>query len=336
MRGYKTAFILAAELGKVQAGRFYDDVADAYLKIYGYHTPFDGDLKEDHGVASDVDEEEDVDELPPNVAVERLLYYNEIRKVSRIEDVHAVKSGILIFELFQKIGYWFRTEYGGSVRTTKNKKAANFKTVFNQEALDPAAPARPRITSFYSARCYNERIKARFDARWAVVAAQVLPPGVKRPAAITVQNQVIKEAWEAETLPFQEEMQAALEAEHQAALDAHANVVAGEAPTTPEEYQLALNNAGYYLQPFIDAVAERFGMNVSLLMCGPTPDRGGAIEVHSVHSGSSKGMVPRIWPEYDRAGFEAMRRSFRQFSEHCYCERALLHDCRYSELTIFV
>jgi hypothetical protein len=55
-----------------------------------------------------------------------------------------------------------------------------------------------------------------------------------------------------------------------------------------------------------------------LMLCGPTPNRGGAIEMHSVHSGVSKGRVPRIWPDYDRAGFEATRESFRRFSEECF------------------
>ncbi|KAJ7876470.1 hypothetical protein B0H14DRAFT_2568185 [Mycena olivaceomarginata] len=59
-------------------------------------------------------------------------------------------------------------------------------------------------------------------------------------------------------------------------------------------------------------------MNVAILLCGPTPDRGGAIEMHSVHAGTSRGLVRRIWPDFDRAGFEATRRSFREFSEHCF------------------
>ncbi|KAJ7715050.1 hypothetical protein B0H16DRAFT_1477680 [Mycena metata] len=185
------------------------------------------------------------------------------------------------------------------------KKPTNFKAVFNQESLDPPAPVRPRITEFYPRRCYQERIKPRFEARWAVISKQEQPP-----AAVTVRNAVTKEAWAAESVPFQTELKAALEAEHAAAVAAHKTLVAGSTPTSPEEYHVAVNNAGFYLQPFVEVVAERFGMNVSLLMCGPTPDRGGAIEVHSVHTGVSKGLVPRIWPDFDRAGFEGMCRSF--------------------------
>ncbi|KAJ7042311.1 hypothetical protein C8F04DRAFT_1252282 [Mycena alexandri] len=293
MDGFKDDYLKAAELGKVHAGRFYDDVSDAYLKKYGYKLAFTDDLPEGEDVAEDVDEDEDVNTLSPEEALARSAHFDELRS---------------------KVGYWFRGRYGGSVQVSgKKNKPTNFKTVFNQKSLDPPAPVRARITDFYSRRCYSERIKPRFEARWAVVSKQD-----PCPAAVMVRNAVTKEDWEAESIPFQDEMKAALEAEHAAALAAYKSVVRGEAPTTPEEYQLALNNAGFYLQPFVDAAAERFGMNVSLLMCGPTPDRGGAIEVHSVHAGVSSGLVPRIWPDFDRGGFEATRRSFREFSDHCF------------------
>jgi hypothetical protein len=87
---------------------------------------------------------------------------------------------------------------------------------------------------------------------------------------------------------------------------------------TEEINASALSNAAFYLQPFVDAIQERFKMNIAILLCGPTPDRGGAIEMHSVHAGTSRGLVRRIWPDFDRAGFEATRRSFREFSEHCF------------------
>jgi hypothetical protein len=48
MTSYKDAFIKATELGKVQAGRFYDDVTDTYLKKYGYKMTYGDDLRKDH------------------------------------------------------------------------------------------------------------------------------------------------------------------------------------------------------------------------------------------------------------------------------------------------
>ncbi|KAJ6590097.1 hypothetical protein DFH09DRAFT_1307546 [Mycena vulgaris] len=290
MSDFKDGYIKAAEISLVKAGQFYDDVATAYLKKYGYNTPWNGDLDDGQDMASDVDGDEDVNVLGTEEAERRSVYYNLIR---------------------EKIAIWLRTNAGGGLKRKNGRPT--FKKLFDKPHLDPPAPVRARTLHFYSRRYYAERIKTRFDARWAAVSKLA-----KHQAAITVHNAVIKEAWAGESAPFQAEVMAALEAEHKAAMEAHATAVSGEAPTKPEEYQIALDNMGYYLQPFINAVQERFGMNVSLLLCGPVPNRGRAIEMHSVHAGTSKGMMPRIWAAFDHAGFEDARRSFRAFSEQCF------------------
>ncbi|KAJ7761477.1 hypothetical protein B0H14DRAFT_3510963 [Mycena olivaceomarginata] len=295
LEGYKDDFINATVQGKVKAGKFYDDVANDYLKKYGYKTPWDGDLKEGEEVASDVEEDEDVDAIPPAVAEMRSEYFNNLRK---------------------KIASWYRSKYGGAV--TKNKKTAmTFRQLFDKKELDPPPPVRTRVYNFYSSRFYAERIKPRFEEKWAT-QLRLCPPGEKRRARISVQNEAIKEAWLAESEAFKNEVVEALNKEYDAKVEAHKTVVESETLATPESFQIALDNAGYYLEPFINAIAQHFGMNASLLLCGPTPSRGGAIEMHSVHSGNSKGRVPRIWPDFDRAGFEAVRQSFRQFSEACF------------------
>lgn len=81
MSQYKDAYIEAAQLGQVQAGRLYDDVTDAYLKKYGYNTPYDGDLEDGQDIADDVDEDEDVDQLSPEEGEARWTYFKEVRGV---------------------------------------------------------------------------------------------------------------------------------------------------------------------------------------------------------------------------------------------------------------
>ncbi|KAF8171764.1 hypothetical protein K438DRAFT_1981917 [Mycena galopus ATCC 62051] len=297
MQAFKDDFLKATELGKVQAGRFYNDVADRYLKKYRYHTGWADDLYDGQEVASDVDEDEDVDALPVEEGEARSKYYDELRT---------------------KIGAWFRGEYGGASKSKKTQTSSS-KELFDKEELAPAAPKRGRITHFYSGRFYEQHIKVRFEARWAQLSSQPTPPGRKPPVAVTVRNEIIKECWEAESKPFQEEVIEAWKKEHAAKLVAHETAVEGRRQQRRRVSKCnALDNAGYYLQPFVNAIRTRFGMNVSLMMCGPIPERGGAIEMHSVHAGISNGLVPRIWPDYDRAGFEATRRSFRQFSENCF------------------
>jgi hypothetical protein len=132
----------------------------------------------------------------------------------------------------KKIGFWLRTEYGGSVKTKKSQ-VTTFKKMFDKAELDPPAPTRPRAPHFYSTRYYAERIKPRFNAKWAAVLKLAQPP-----AKITVQNQVIKEAWEAESDEFRAEVMAALDSEHKVALEAYATAVTGEIPTTPEGFQM--------------------------------------------------------------------------------------------------
>ncbi|KAF8133493.1 hypothetical protein K438DRAFT_1787635 [Mycena galopus ATCC 62051] len=295
MENLRDDYTAAAELGKVQAGRFYDEVADKYLKKYGYNTAWNGDLEDGQDIASDVDEDEDVDLLDPEVSKARSKYFDELRT---------------------KIGAWFRDKYGGAVKAKKNN-TSSFKTLFDKEELAPPRPQRPRVVNFYSSRYYDDRVKSRFEARWAALSRTPARPG-KPLASVAVRTLVTKECWEAESGPFKAEVQEALEKEYQTALDAYEIAVSGEAPTTPEALQIAIDNAAYYLQPFVNAIQECFKMNVSLLMCGPVPKRGGAIEMHSIHAGTSKGMVPRVWPDHDRAGFEATRNSFRRFSEQCF------------------
>lgn len=86
MESYKEDFIRATEIGKVEAGKFYDDVAHDYLAKYGYNTPWNGDLKEGADVASDVDKDEDIDSLAPAEAEARSSYFNAVRTVCLFQE----------------------------------------------------------------------------------------------------------------------------------------------------------------------------------------------------------------------------------------------------------
>jgi hypothetical protein len=234
-RGFQDDFIQAAEISKVEAGKFYDNVTAQYLKKYGYNTPYDGDLRDDQDVASDVDEDEDVNTLPAEEGEVRSAYYDEVRTI-RIWCCTHFHSIALTISCRQKIAFWFRTEYGGAIKTTKKGKKAKiptFKEIFDHGELGPVRPARPRIVNFYLNRCYEERIKARFEAKWALVKDRPMAP-----ASITVQNEVIREAWRAETPAFKAEIVEALEKEHQANLDAYEVAMSGDPPTTPEGFQM--------------------------------------------------------------------------------------------------
>ncbi|KAJ7840483.1 hypothetical protein B0H14DRAFT_3458019 [Mycena olivaceomarginata] len=256
MESYKEDFIRVTEIGKVEAGKFYDNVARDYLAKYGW--------KEGADIASDVDEDEDIDSLAPAEAEARSKYFNAVRT---------------------KAALWLRGKYGGAV-TTNKKSFCTFRQLFDRKELDPPAPVHARIHNFYSARFYNARIKPRFEEKWAAHMS-LHSPGQKLPAKITVQNEAIKESWLAESEAFKNEVLEALNKEHDAKVEMHKTVVESETLTTPESYQIALDNAGYYLEPFVNTIAQHFGMNSSLMLCGPTSNRGGAIKMHRVHSGAT-------------------------------------------------
>ncbi|KAJ7773604.1 hypothetical protein DFH07DRAFT_952651 [Mycena maculata] len=223
-----------------------------------------------------------------------------------------------------KIGVWYNSQFGGSV-ARKKAPGTSFKKLFDKKELDPPAPVKPRVLHWYSRKFYDERIKPRVVACWnAVQRAPKPPPPAKPLALIQVRNTVTREAWNAETEPFKQEVLESIREEHEVAKAAYALAVSGEAPSTAEGYNIAINNAAYYLQPFADGIHERFGMNVAIMMCGPVPDRGGRIEVRSVHSGMSNGLVPRVWSDFDRAGFDNAQRSMVEFTHHCFTEA----ECR--------
>lgn len=77
--GKSAEFLTALELSK--QGLFYDSVTQAYLDVYGYNTPWDGDLPNGASIAADVNPGEDVNELPPDVAEARNKYFYVIRTV---------------------------------------------------------------------------------------------------------------------------------------------------------------------------------------------------------------------------------------------------------------
>ncbi|KAJ7028784.1 hypothetical protein C8F04DRAFT_1265536 [Mycena alexandri] len=311
LEAHKEEFLSAAEMKTT--GSFYKRVGHLYIKKYGWDMPWnkdrpiDEEADEDDEEASEAspDSEDDVDVDADDV---------DARKVAPdVAEAHAE----YFVKLCKKIGVWYNTEYGSAM--AKKSKAIPFTKLFDRAELEPPVPVKTRVLHYYSHHFYAERVRPQVAARWAAMSRRENPPKM-----ITVRNLVTREAWLAEPQAFRDEVTAALEKEHKTALEAYSIAVSSKVPATAEEYNIALNNAAYYLQPFTDAIHERFGMNVSLLLCGPIPDRGGRIEVRSVHSGMSNGLMPRIWSDFDRGGFDFAQRSLVDFTHHCFTDE----ECR--------
>ncbi|KAJ7864264.1 hypothetical protein B0H14DRAFT_2574477 [Mycena olivaceomarginata] len=297
-QAFKDDFLAAAEIKAT--GPFYSRVGQLYLDKYGYHTAWNDDLPDGEDVADDVDPDEDVDSLDPEEADFRAAYFKQLR---------------------QKIGVWYNSNYGGGVGKALQPKS--FKQLFDKRELEPPLPVKAaRHPLLLGTLLHREDQAARRGAMGRDHA----------PAA-------------GETSGFDYGAQYGDEGGvvgGNTSIPSRGHAVLGKgAPSGIGDLQdcscqrypplllrntmcKALNHSAYYLQPFADTAHAQFGMNIAILMCGPIPDRGGRIEVRSVHAGFSNGLVPRIWSDFDRAGFDVAQRSFVAFTRNCFTEE----ECR--------
>ncbi|KAJ6451146.1 hypothetical protein C8R45DRAFT_1113690 [Mycena sanguinolenta] len=302
----KAEYLEAAEQSsagdKTAITLFYTKISRLYFIKYGT------EMEDDEDLAVDVDD-------PPDEAANEVV--NEKTRDSDVENTQAK-----LFKFVRtRIGEWYRRKYGGLLKSDK----AAFKELF-AGVLDYAQPKpqRGQLRHFYSRRYFDSRVKLRYEERMAALKRRAGHTGEKVPAPLALQNQVTKEVWDDETPAFQEEVKVAWEREYQTVLKAWQASLSDGPARTPEEFAATLENGAHYLQPFIDAVSERFGMCASLMLCGPIGKRGGAVGIQSVHSGFSKGLVPMKWPQWDKVGYAEAESRMLEFGKNCFSEA----ECR--------
>ncbi|KAJ7238450.1 hypothetical protein C8J57DRAFT_1528760 [Mycena rebaudengoi] len=222
-----------------------------------------------------------------------------VNECLEVEDAEARSKYLNTLRL--RIGAWFRAQYGNLLEEDKQAFAGMFTG--NLDGAPPR-PQRPQLTQYYSRKFYESQDDV--------------------PAVVKVRNEVTKEVWDEETEAFQAEVKASLEREYQASLAGWKSSLADSPTKSPEEMNATLQNAAFYLQPFVDVIQERFGMCASVFLAGPIGVRGGAIGVRSVHAGKTTGSVPRNWPEFDVQGFAAAEASMVLFAREHFMEA----DCR--------
>ncbi|KAJ7863884.1 hypothetical protein B0H13DRAFT_2353934 [Mycena leptocephala] len=223
-----------------------------YLLKYGYNLADNEDLA--------VDVEDPSDEDANTVVNERTLDKTNTRQYFKTKRT--------------RIGEWYRCKYGGLLKSDQ----AAFQELFTG-VLDgaPPKPQRGQLLHFYSRKCFETRVKPVYIARKEAIQRRAMYTGEKVPATLALQNQVTKEVWDDEPPAFQEEIKLAWEREYQASVKGWEASLADSPTRTPEELAASLENAAYYLQPFVDSIQERFGMSISLLLCGPIGKRGGVV-----------------------------------------------------------
>ncbi|KAJ7828220.1 hypothetical protein B0H14DRAFT_3466418 [Mycena olivaceomarginata] len=311
-----------------RAGAFYTKMAKLFVKKYGHH------------LADDQDFDVDVAD-PPDSAADEVVHevLTEEEREFRAEHHKTLRA---VRELGSAIGTG--GEYGSLLKSDETA----FKELFTG-VLDgaPPKPQRGRIVHFYSRKYYDTRIKSRVDARLASVKRRIENSGEEKPETIDIVSKVTAELWEDESAEFRHEVEVAFEHEYQQNLRAWEVSLADSPTRSPEEIAATLENAAYYLQPFVDAIQQRFGMVATVLLCGPVGMRGGRIGMqrwvvvdalitirhnthavtftqNSVHAGATLGVAPVDWPTSDWQGFQDVERSMVGFASKCFTDT----ECR--------
>ncbi|KAJ7114742.1 hypothetical protein C8R44DRAFT_740117 [Mycena epipterygia] len=312
---YKDAFMLASEAKTT--GDLYTKLAKLYTLKYGF------ELQDDEDFESDIEDPPDymADVVESGLSTEDGLFQSDYRDKLRGVSKNSNCKEAKLTDYHQRIGAWFRGQYG---TLTKETKTAFAKLFTGALAATPAKPQRGQLIHFYSRKFYDERVKARADSRYHALKRRAELAGEAPPSSIKVSNMVTVDCWDEETPAFQAEVKVACEVEYQKALKAWEASLADSPNKTPEELDACLHNAAHYLRPFIDAIQERFGMCVSILLCGPIGSRGGSVGVQSIHAGRTKAFVEQDWPECDPQGFSAAEASMISFAKEHFSEA----DCR--------
>ncbi|KAJ7694010.1 hypothetical protein B0H14DRAFT_3530918 [Mycena olivaceomarginata] len=285
------------------AGEFYIKMAKLYTVKYRFL------LNDDEDFECDVAD-------PPDWVTNKVVNEQLTPEETKLrQDYHA--------KLRDRLGGWYCTQYASLLKEDK----ATFSEIFGRLGGTRKPPRRPQLLHFYSEKRWDSHIKPRADERKRALERRAEMTGVPVPAAILIQNEVTKECWEDEPESLKEEMLREREREHEIHLKAWKESNADGPNRTPEEFSVSLKSAAHYLQPFVDIIAERYGMCVSILMVGPIGEHGGQIEMRSVHSGMTRGLVEKDWPLHDPEGFTRVQTSMVDFGHHVFSQAEREEAC---------
>ncbi|KAJ7159904.1 hypothetical protein C8R43DRAFT_1124269 [Mycena crocata] len=245
-------------------------------------------------------------------------------------------------DLHTKVGQWYHYHYR---KVTGNDNWGML--LANGEGLPVKPPRKRRVADVYYDHYYVSRVKVSFEEEWAKISARPVPEGQKKPSRVNEMNKWtgIKFAEESDVFcAMVEEMTQQENAYAHPYLPVvlalylltsalpsfrssrnfgslpHVGLVYNkESQKTLEDYDEALMHAAVALQPFADTAAQRYGMVVSILLAGPIGANGGAIEVRSVHSGTTRGLAQKTWPQADHEGFRVVVNTMLRFGILAFC-----------------
>ncbi|RDB24451.1 hypothetical protein Hypma_008435, partial [Hypsizygus marmoreus] len=284
----KDEFLAAHEAGHDAAGRFYTKVACLWLLKYGYDLPLAEDI------------EADVPDPTDDLANAPL----DFDGLDAEEDERRTK----VFKVLKnKLGQWYRHRFKVATTSTDGVK----EILNSMHDMSATRPRKPYAVDYYSSKYYEKRVKAKFDDLWN-------QSSFRPTARIAMCRDFTARCWEEEPQEFRESVEKELEEEYQQALQEYRN---GKAwlPQSAEEYDRAMEDSPQMLIPFADAISQRLGVYVAVLMVGPT--REGRIGLRSIHSTTVGSCIHKTWPEADPDGFFMVERSITAYGSRFFSKQ---------------
>ncbi|KAJ6459370.1 hypothetical protein C8R47DRAFT_1226660 [Mycena vitilis] len=266
-------------------GSVYTDVTSRFLMRYGYDLPF----------AQNV--EGNPDDNPPDLS-------------GPVDDVEQARRDDLRAKLRTKLGNWYRNRYRG-----KKVHAGAIRNILSSMQAMTGPGARPRLKPaflMYSKLHYRTRVKPEFD-KWWKVAKKTIPEKER----ISLSQDFVRTAYGKESAEFKEQME-------EEAVRAHAQDLAewkaSRQPQTPsaENYHDALETLSEVGIPLADALAERLGAQVVILVVGPVGAEQGEVCLRTVFSDTANAATSKTWAQFDHKGFTAMEASITRYGRAAF------------------
>ncbi|KAF7797721.1 hypothetical protein EIP86_008921 [Pleurotus ostreatoroseus] len=226
--------------------------------------------------------------------------------------------------LRRKIVNWFNHN---CAKVGKHHQSDTVSKLLFRLTREASKPHKLSLLQYYQREYYHSRISRAFDERFralteeyeaarATAVSNNLDFTATAPQRVAVRTNVAKTCMDSEDEEFMEQLKIDWERDMQAEAEEYQTML--RRPATAEEYQASIDAIPTILQEFANAVTEMTGLATTILLGGPIPLKGGRLEVKSLHSGQSKGLVEQQWHKADRVGFKQVCDIFQTFVNSAY------------------
>ncbi|KAF8197799.1 hypothetical protein K438DRAFT_1967359 [Mycena galopus ATCC 62051] len=266
-------------------GGVYTDATNAFILRYGYDLAFTENV------------EGDPEADPPVI------------EAAADDEEKARRSGIQK-KLRAKLSNYFRNRW-----RAKKLHAASIKAILGtmQSMAGPKArPRRKAALAVYTKLHYATRVKPRFDAIWED-AKKTLPERER----VAMSQDFARTCWQQEDKEFRNAVEMEGEEMHRVAMEewkASRTIPEGSA----EDYHNALESLNEVGIPLADALAERLGSHVVILVVGPVGSEQGEVCLRTVFSDTASLDTSRTWAQFDHKGFTAMETSITRYGRAAF------------------